>query len=183
MNTNDLTRDDITLWQNTFDKERVSHVNSKTEQQRKLSICGDLLILKAVQNYGFNSNPLVTRDTFGKPYLKNIPLHFNISHKNDTAVCAFGSKNVGVDIEDIKPFKESVAKRICNSNELKFIGNNEERFATIWTIKEAFSKFNGKGISFGFSSIIIDIENQTVNNIPFIIKRFKNYICAIVFED
>ena len=183
MSVNELTDEDILLWEQSFDDTRKTAVNSKTEHNRKLSICGDLLVLKIAKANGHFGELIINRDTNGKPFFDNISLCFSVSHKNDTAVCVASEKNIGIDIEDIKPFKEATANRICTAEELMYIGNDPSRFAEIWTIKEAFAKFDGRGISIGFSNIITDMKNLTVNGVPFKLLYFDSYVCAVVSEE
>ncbi len=183
MKTNELTKQDILTWQNTFDSERKAHVNSKTKANRILSICGDLLILKAAKKIGINERLSIKRTAYGKPYFENSPYHFSVSHKLDMAVCAISSHPIGVDIENIKPFKSATAKRICTEQELIYINGDCERFATVWTIKEAYSKLDSRGISLGLSNIITDMAAGTVNGVPFSTLRLGDYICTIVSEE
>lgn len=95
----------------------------------------------------------------GKPYVENHNIFFNISHSHNMVVCGVSDREIGVDIEKIRPTDLKLAKRISTEKELEYIfdGNepdynsdNElyiERFFEIWTGKEAIFKYTGSGIT------------------------------------
>ena len=107
---------------------------------------------QAGETIEFDSNP------FGKPYVKGFPfIHFNISHSGEWVVFAIGNSEVGVDIEQIKPTDMQVARRFFTQNEYKTITatREEERlkaFYLIWTMKESYIKYLGKGLSIQLDS-------------------------------
>jgi 4'-phosphopantetheinyl transferase len=71
--------------------------------------------------------PEILRDAFGKPYLKNQALHFNISHKKHYALLGFHPHHpIGVDIEQLES---------SSSND----------FFDEWCATEAFLKAKGTG--------------------------------------
>ncbi|MEZ6142443.1 MAG: 4'-phosphopantetheinyl transferase superfamily protein [Zavarzinella sp.] len=89
----------------------------------------------------------------GKPYLPGAPLHFNVSHSGAWAVVAISRYQVGVDIEQIRPFPEA------STTVERFFGTvDAARYRTIaepdqqnaffeaWTRKEAVLKALGRGI-------------------------------------
>lgn len=95
----------------------------------------------------------------GKPYIEGIPLHFNVSHSFDTVLCAIHTTPIGVDIQKVLPIREKVIKRICTPAEIAYIGDDPIRFMQVWTRKEAYAKFTGKGLSFGLSNVPVAFEN------------------------
>ncbi len=181
MDKTELTNKDIELWEASFDKKRVSAVNKKRPNDRNLSICGDLLILKVAKSVGLNGFS-VKYGNHGKPYFEGTPIHFNVSHKGTKAVCAYGDKPLGVDIEDINPFNLRLAKKICTENELQYINGDPKKIAEVWTVKEAYSKLCGRGISMGLSNIIIDMAAKKVCNLDFKTIIFDGYVCTVVSE-
>ena len=103
-------------------------------------------------------------------------MHFNLSHSGSYAVCAVSDAPVGVDIEvRRKNTNLKVAKRFFSQAENDYIDSfetlesREDAFYRIWTLKEAFVKATGEGLSrplneFSFtftpSGITIDIETE-----------------------
>ncbi|WP_144495329.1 4'-phosphopantetheinyl transferase family protein [Bacillus pumilus] len=94
----------------------------------------------------------------GKPVVRHIPsFHFNLSHSGDWVVCAIDDAPVGIDIEEIKPIDLAIAKRFFSADEYKDLlsqpaERQEAYFFHLWSMKEAFIKLTGKGLSYGLSS-------------------------------
>ena len=58
----------------------------------------------------------------------------------------------GVDAEEIKPFSQRLAEKVCSENELREIEKSPDKareFTKIWTRKESFIKMTGEGFSHG----------------------------------
>ncbi len=72
---------------------------------------------------------------------------FNISHKRDAVVCVVSDKDIGIDIEYITDIKERKEYMLMSKAESEFINSSpekrNERFFTIFTMKEAFVKMLG----------------------------------------
>lgn len=104
------------------------------------TVCG---IVPKPEDWGTEQN--------GKPYLKNTEnVHFNISHSGRMAMCAVNERPVGVDIEMIRPYSDSVARRVMSPEERRAFaaaGDKDRLFFKIWTLKEAYLKYTGAGIS------------------------------------
>jgi 4'-phosphopantetheinyl transferase len=105
-------------------------------------------------------------NAFGKPRLSapRPPLHFNLSHAGGMAVLAVSDRyQVGVDLEEIRPFKEDVAGRFFSASErhalrLVTAENYFEAFYRCWTRKEAFVKAHGAGLSFPLDAFDVSID-------------------------
>jgi 4'-phosphopantetheinyl transferase len=85
-----------------------------------------------------------------KPYIKNTPVFYNISHSGDQILLAVSSSEIGIDVELVNPsfeFKE-VVNEYFSPDEASFIEEKHaaERFFILWTRKEAFAKATGKGL-------------------------------------
>jgi 4'-phosphopantetheinyl transferase len=87
----------------------------------------------------------------GKPFLKNHPLKFNFSHSYDSILVAVSDKEIGIDIEEIQrdldfngimDFAFSQTEKLfCLKQDLP------GAFTQIWTLKEAYLKAIGIGLS------------------------------------
>lgn len=98
---------------------------------------------------------------YGKPYLKDNQVYFNISHTKDTVVVAISDKEVGIDIE-YKRYKTKVMNKYFNEKEIEFINSaedKEEAFTIIWVKKEAYVKMIGQGIAYGLK----DVDTTALN--------------------
>ncbi|MCR5688019.1 MAG: 4'-phosphopantetheinyl transferase superfamily protein [Lachnospiraceae bacterium] len=88
----------------------------------------------------------------GKPYLKDIPVCFNISHSGNWVLAALSPEEVGCDVEHVRRNTAGIAERFFAPEEhayLLSIPDEEERnleFTRLWTIKESAAKCCGEGI-------------------------------------
>lgn len=102
----------------------------------------------------------------GKPSLAAYPdCFFNLSHCDGLAVCLFSEKECGVDAETIRPVRMRVAERVFTESELAALetAQNPDLFFTrLWTLKEAFVKTVGTGISYPMKQIEFSIMKDTV---------------------
>ncbi len=92
------------------------------------------------------------RNENGKPYIKNAPnFHYNISHSGRWALCAISAKEIGADIEQMKPINMEVLRRIATDREIEAVEQKtgqerDKAFYTLWTAKESYLKYLGLGI-------------------------------------
>lgn len=91
----------------------------------------------------------------GKPVFSEHPeIHFNLSHAGDYVVCVVSQWEVGVDIEGNRAVRASIENRFFSEEECRWIQEadskrlHSERFFRLWTLKEAYSKLTGEGISY-----------------------------------
>jgi phosphopantetheine--protein transferase-like protein len=64
--------------------------------------------------------------------------------------CVISTVEVGIDIQDIRPYNPAVAKRVCTEKELEQLGkckNPEMLFCKLWTIKESNIKMCGASLA------------------------------------
>ncbi len=53
----------------------------------------------------------------GKPYILHVPWHYNLSHSGDYVALAISDVPVGVDIQQMRPYKDSLVKRFFSEKE------------------------------------------------------------------
>jgi 4'-phosphopantetheinyl transferase len=85
-----------------------------------------------------------------KPFIKKTDLFYNVSHSGDLILLSVSTSETGCDIELINrkfDFRD-VLKDYFSESEGAFIQqeNSIERFFTVWTRKEAFTKATGTGL-------------------------------------
>ena len=94
----------------------------------------------------------------GKPFLTGHPeIHFNISHCQKAIAVAVGDQPVGIDVESFRHFSESLLDKTMNPEEKAAIlssDSQEEKFASLWTCKEAVFKMQGTGITDNLHNIL-----------------------------
>ena len=137
-------------------------LNCKDYKSRDLSY--EFLLFVLQKKYPTIS-PNILKSPFGKPLVTNIPnCFFSISHSGKFLVVAIHSKQIGVDIQKIKPVNFNVVNRFFSQEEIynfSLVPNNEKtsHFFYLWTLKESFVKCCGLGVStmtFNKFSILFD---------------------------
>lgn len=118
-------------------------------------------------------------EQYGKPFIQNNitpALYFNLSHTQGLIALAVSQDaNIGVDVEMHERGNDlqNLAQHCYTPAELAYLYDDEnafrERFFSLWTLKEAFIKAVGKGLSMGlqtfefhFSGPNIRIEGNSV---------------------
>lgn len=86
----------------------------------------------------------------GQPYIESYKtLHCSIGHSYGFGVGAVAPFRIGVDVEKIRPHKDSLANYIAEPNELNlvenFFNNQTDKITLVWTIKESVTKALGVG--------------------------------------
>lgn len=133
------------------------------QQDAQRGLIGELLILYRLRTqYQLQNHQIqFEKNKYGKPFLRNHPhIHFNVSHAGDWIVCADGTVPVGIDIEQIRPIDFGIAERFYTEPEYQLLLNVPESeklqtFYTLWTLKESYIKFVGKGLSLPLDSFSI----------------------------
>jgi 4'-phosphopantetheinyl transferase len=99
-----------------------------------------------------------------------LPLYFNLSHSGNFAALAICTRGeIGVDIETAR--KRSylqIVERFFHADEIKQLHlcdkeQQEKLFYCLWTLKEAFFKAIGTGISAGLDKAYFDLRDNIVD--------------------
>jgi 4'-phosphopantetheinyl transferase len=91
----------------------------------------------------------LTCNAYGKPYLKNSGIYFNLSHSGDYVVLGKSESEIGADIERIVPYSDEVAQKCFTPKEYEWMQNQRSlrAFYILWTAKESVMKATGRGFS------------------------------------
>lgn len=123
----------------------------------------------------------ILRTEKGKPYFDGIPVEFSVSHTDDVWVClmSVGNEPVGIDIQQVKPYSyDKIAARYYTKEEQEYLEQNgEDGFFRIWTRKEAYAKYTGRGLG-RYLAVIDTLTNNAGNteNVLFIDIELKEGI-------
>ena len=148
-----------------------------------------------------NIEIIFSKNEYGKPYAESIykfdntktniktkidiSLFFSVSHSENMMICAVACFNTGADCQkkntdDIESCRK-IAARFFSGQEIIFLNNflepesqNKEyidNFFKIWTKKEAYIKYTGKGLSEGMQNFSVTTE-----------KRHKSYCGDVYFK-
>lgn len=133
-----------------------------------------ILLIKALIDEGiFHEMPEFYYNEHGKPYLKNYPnWHFNFSHSKNAVCCVIAKEEVGIDIEEVREYKEALARYSCSEKEMFILDSSDDKaneFYRLWTRKEAVFKLIGTGINKDIKSILdrthINIRSEKVGHL------------------
>lgn len=168
---------------------RKYEVDKKSTISSKKSIILSELIIKLIaSNYlHIPYNEIVfANNLYGKPYIKNYPsFHYNISHTTTALIIAISAYPIGIDIEKIGEIKSSVMKRFFTLDEINYINKHNnlmnKRFYEIWTQKEAYVKYIGKGLSIPLKSF--SIFDKKIHKKKISTFQISKYIISIYGDD
>lgn len=135
----------------------------KTEHERGR----ELLRFGLERQYGLQG--MVRQEAGKKPYLENIPdVYFSISHTSGLVACGIDAREIGIDVEYIRPYDRRLMHRICTEEEIAYIcgGNRDEeqmqneRFFRLWTLKESYLKATGQGLAVPMKEVSFVIDRS-----------------------
>ena len=124
------------------EERRKKTLRYKTAERRAQSAAAGLLLRRLFGDAKYTHGPN------GKPYLINgNGVCFSLSHSGRVVVCAVADFEVGIDIEPISVIRPAVLRRCFTPGEQRWIANDPHRFTQLWTMKEAYMKLTGTGLS------------------------------------
>ena len=189
-NIDTLTDTEYEKWFSLMTEEKQEKVGRYKDIIRKrASVAGEKLVKEHIGK-ALNINPeslVILTHKNGKPYIKDCSVRFNISHCENTLLCAFSDEEIGADIEKVKPISISVLKSFFSEEEQKYVLGKAlsdcnfedystpeilERFYRIYTLKEASCKKSGIGIK----------GLRDADALPLLDKSFKekDFIISII---
>ncbi|MBX2967321.1 MAG: 4'-phosphopantetheinyl transferase superfamily protein [Cyclobacteriaceae bacterium] len=114
----------------------------------------------------------LTKDTFGKPSLRNYPHQVSLSHSYPYVTAIVDEhKPVGIDLEHFKPKLLRIAQRMFSQTEQADAGDNLIKNCIYWSAKEAMIKVYGK-------KDLVFAEHLLIE--PFVLKQKGNLSGRII---
>jgi 4'-phosphopantetheinyl transferase len=110
-------------------------------------------------------------NSFGKPsisphHLPGNPMQFNLSHTRGFVACGVAPVRIGIDVERLDRVVEvsDIVEQHFSASEAASLNKlpadeQRDRFFQLWTLKEAFFKALGVGISGHLDTAAFDLEN------------------------
>ena len=139
------------------EQRREQALKFRHEQGRRLCVLAYQLLKQGLREaYGITENPV-------------FEIFFNLSHCKEAVACAISDCPIGIDVESIRRYKESLVRYTMNDEEVRRIESSSDpasAFIRFWTMKEAVTKLIGTGISNDMKTVLssYDGEIQTVVN-------------------
>jgi 4'-phosphopantetheinyl transferase len=139
------------IWNITETEEELSYLAQQScpeeiifPQKRLEWLAGRVTIKTVTEEVGLEYLGL-TKDEFGKPFLKEHPHQISLSHSYPYVAAQIDSqKPVGIDLEQPKEKLRKVAQRIFSQPEVEDAGDNLTKLCIYWCGKEALYKIYGK---------------------------------------
>jgi len=124
-----------------------------------------LLCMSLREEYGLDCCPQFGYSENGKPYLKEFPhIHFNLSHCKNAVICIIGDSPVGCDVEEIfDSLDTDLCNFVFNEGEILAINsadNPNVEFSRFWTMKEAYLKLTGEGLTDNIKPLLDSIGDK-----------------------
>lgn len=121
-----------------------------------------LLKLGLLRDYNIQpGQSAIIRNAWGKPFFQaNRDLFFNISHCQGGVALALSANRTGIDMERIRPFSMTAARKILTEDELATVADSEfpdRQFFRFWTLKESFCKALGPGLAYPLKKVQFEI--------------------------
>ena len=146
-------------------RDKVHRMRNRTERNR--SITAGLLLRYAFLREGYTVQDWlevqIEQGKYGKPMLKGYDkLHYSLSHSGDWVVCGVDSEPIGIDIQQMRPYRLELAARFYHEREyqhLRAVTNEEQRciqFYQMWAAKESYAKLTGRGIGGGIDRYLTE---------------------------
>ncbi|MBI9035634.1 MAG: 4'-phosphopantetheinyl transferase superfamily protein [Bacteroidales bacterium] len=104
-----------------------------------------------------------------KPILSNHrKIHFNYSHSGSVILLGIGDCNIGVDVEGERKNMMKVANRFFSNTEIDYLNSfsgkaQDEVFCKLWTVKEAYLKYMGTGLTKPLSSFTVTFDSEKIS--------------------
>ena len=137
-----------------------------------------LLLCQALREvYGITEQPSFLIGEHGKPELafpsnlksqiSNLkPICFNLSHCKQALAVALSTSPVGIDVESVGRYSESLARHVLNDSEFAAVTqspNPQIPFTRLWTQKEAVVKLTGRGIDDDLPNLLLKYNNVSLH--------------------
>jgi 4'-phosphopantetheinyl transferase len=168
------------------DSERIQQKRFHFEKHRHQYLITRALVRSVLSHYDNSLKPNqweFTKNKYGKPSVSNSArenaVQFNLSHTDQLVVMAVTHhKEIGVDVEYLprlgKPLE--IANHFFSPNEVKQLlalpaEQQRNRFFDLWTLKEAYIKACGMGLSIPLDHFSFSFSDQKKIQIEFIPER------------
>lgn len=136
-----LKKDEFLKSINREELEKFSDGRKYLSEEKYLEhLCGIFLTKYAAKHYYDVKNPEIEYQN-RKPFFKSKEICFSISHSNNIVLAAFNNRNIGVDVEFMRPrdYQKIMKRYDCMDENI-----TKEGFYRFWTLHEAEIKLGSK---------------------------------------
>lgn len=163
--------------------ERLERFRFDIDKERFLLGHGFLRTVLGRYLGGYPEHIRFHRGRFGKPFIVDAPISFNLSDTKDAVAIAISvDRDLGVDVETMARTvdHDAVGEHYFTTEEVASIAaatDGKRRFLAFWTRKEAVLKASGVGIMDDLRVLRVDqaINRMTITNEAFIAMAAPSY--------
>lgn len=150
--------------------ERARHDRYHHDDDRRMFLLGRVMA-RALVGHALGLGPTDWRwreGPHGRPEIAapETRVRFNLAHSAGLVVCALAAhRDVGIDVEDLarRPLQSTIVRRYCSDAEVADVEarpreQQQDRFLTYWTLKEAYLKARGLGIAVPLADVSFTID-------------------------
>ena len=157
-----------------YRRQKVDKMKHQEDKMRSLG--AGLLLQKVLYDFGIDEKTAVFEtNQNGKPHIMHAdrdsglpPLHFNLSHSGDYAMCVIGDNLAGCDVERVRKIDLKIADRFFAPSEIELIKTQPtseaqiNTFFRLWTLKESYIKAEGQGLSMGLKTFSVQPDSNKI---------------------
>ncbi|MBR6542827.1 MAG: 4'-phosphopantetheinyl transferase superfamily protein [Anaerotignum sp.] len=176
-------------WFSLISLNRKEHIiKLKNPVSARLSLGAGILLRIAMEKFGYISRLNdIEYGTHGKPYLKDVPFYFSLSHSGEYAICVYSAEPVGADLQIKKKSLPKHTRKILSSDEsiyLNSLGENKQIdvFFSLWARKESIIKWDGRGLRIPMNEINTLKEKVIFEAKELILTEFSTLIPQYAFS-
>lgn len=172
------------------ESDQAKALRFRKREDRLRCVAGRLMIhALAAARLGQADVPLQV-SAYGKPsFAGENALQFSLSHAGKLVVLASGDHPLGVDVEENRPLVWRELASVFGAEEQKLLEADEDPaglFYRFWTVREAFSKEEGRGlpifesrdVSIDYGSEIIRYQGRTLRFRTWELPGYTLSVCA-----
>ncbi len=188
LNISDIKKRTIKEFYNYLTEEdKKTYDNYVNIKRKKQFICGRILLDKLLKDkYNLKYDKvIIKKNKYGKPYISNYPIYFNISHSHNMVICVISENEIGIDLEKIRNINIKTIDQYAIDIEKEYILSNKryinKKALKIYTLKEAYFKMKGtnlnniKNISFTYNKEF----SCNDKNVKIYAVKINKYVCSI----
>ncbi len=174
-----LEQNNDELLEGLYPARRESVEKLKSKKAAFTSMAAGLLLMTAykVAVGASGKDIVIKKGEYGKPYIEGEKrFKYNISHSGDYVVLVYTTdkdvSSLGIDVEVIRKRDDDmrVANRFFTRQEIDYISDGltcsdiDSRFYKVWTMKEAYIKMNGNGLSQRLDEFSVNPDELSVED-------------------
>lgn len=189
IDTSNIELETISQYANIMPLDRQIEYSKMAKEEDKINCILAFLILKKYYKDSKKNDLNFLYTSKGKPYLKDNPIFFNISHSKNIVAVGINEKfNIGIDVEKIGDVDKDIINILYSDIEKEKYKESlldKKTYYKTWVMKESYSKMLGLGLYFDFNSISLELEKDMTKVEEYYIHSYiiNDYYFAITTKD